>query len=106
VTDYGALDSEHLADDVVSLFGGERRELLYGDGTEAEQRLLGGPQCGIRLGVRIVVGPNQQDALALELTRDEMKKLEGRRVRPLKIFEQDEKRLFGRDPAEELGEVP
>jgi hypothetical protein len=44
--------------------------------------------------------------LALELARDEMKKLERGSIRPLQVLEQDQKGLLGSEPAQKLREVP
>jgi len=93
-------------DDVLDVRDLERRQLLHRQRAETQQRLFGAPQHRIRVTLCFVVRAEQDDFPTLDLPRHKVKQLERRRVRPMKVLEDDEERLLRRQASEKLGEVP
>src|ERR1700686_514535 len=65
----------------------ERRQLLNSQRAKPEQRLFGAPQDRIRVALSLVVGAEQNDFLARDLSCNKVKQLERRCIGPLKILE-------------------
>ena len=56
--------------------------------------------------VGVIVRAHDDDAVATDLASNEMEHLERRAVRPLQILQHDQHRTLGREPRQELRQVP
>ena len=82
----GLLNTEHLLDDFLHVRLLERTELVDSERSETQQRLFRAAQYRVGVSFGLVVGPEQNYFLALDLPCHEMQQLERRRVSPLKIL--------------------
>ena len=73
---------------------------------EPAQRTLRAAERRVPAQIRIVVRPDEQHALAADLSRDEVQHLERRAVRPLQVLEHEQQRLLRRKAGEQLREIP
>src|SRR6185437_1095663 len=101
-----SFSSEHLVDQLLDLRLFERSQPLDTQRAETKQGLLCAAQSLIRVALGIVVGTDQDNLLVADLARDEMQQLQRGNVGPLQILQNDEQRLLGREPGQELAEIP
>ena len=73
---------------------------------EPAQRTLRAAQRRVPAQIRIVVRSDEQQAIAADLSRDEVQHLERRAVRPLQVLQHEQQRLLRRQAGEQLREIP
>ena len=73
---------------------------------ESAQRTFRAAERRVPSQIRIVVRPDEEQALAADLSRDEVQHLERRAVRPLQVLEHEQQRLLRREAGEQLREIP